>query len=71
MNIKMTELRNQEGLNTALNTYKLAMCKFIFEYLEHKVQGETVEELIKRALGGKLRDIGIKGISRIFNHRDC
>ena len=67
----MTKFPNQEGLNRALNEYRVVMCEFVFEYLQKKVQSETVEELIERALGREPRDIDIKDISKIFNNREC
>ncbi len=66
MNTDMTEFRNQEGLNRALNKCRAAMREFVFDHLENKVQAETVEELIERELGRESHNIDIKGILDIF-----
>ena len=67
----MTEFRNQEELNKALNIYRRAMCDFIFEYLRRKVRGETAEDLIGRIVNRKPSNLEPKHISQIFGHREC
>ena len=64
----MTESRNQEELNKALNIYIRAMCDFIFEYLKKKVRGETVEDLIRKVVNREPFDLEPKHILRIFRH---
>ena len=67
----MTEFHNQEELNKALNIYRGAMCDFIFEYLRRRVQGETVEDLIRRIVNRKPSNLEPKHISQIFRDREC
>ena len=68
----MTKYPNREALRKAHDIYCDAMREFIYQYLENRVQDETVEDLIMRALNREQHElIDIKGISNIFKNREC
>ena len=70
--ISMTKYPNREALRKAHDIYRDAMREFICQYLENRVQDETVEVLIMRALNREQHElIDIKGISNIFKNREC
>lgn len=68
----MTKYPNREALRKAHDIYRDAMREFIYQYLEKRVKGETVNDLITRVLGREqhgpvdIKDISIKDISVIF-----
>ena len=68
----MTKYPNREALRKAHDIYRDAMREFIFQYLEKRVENETVDDLIMRVLNREQqRTIDIKGISVIFRNREC
>ena len=67
----MTKYPNRNALLDAYDRCKEAMREFICEYLEKRVYGETVEELIERISGREVRDIGVEGILDIFLDPNC
>ena len=67
----MTSYPNKDALYKALDICRDAMREFIFEYLEKRVYGETVEELIERISGGEARGIDVRGILDIFLDSNC
>ena len=70
--ISMTKYPNREALRKAHDIYRDAMREFICQSLENRVQDETVEDLIMRALNREQHSpIDIKGISRIFRNPEC
>ena len=70
--VSMTKYPNREALRKAHDIYRDAMNEFIFQYLEKKVEDETVDDLIMRVLNREQqRIIDIKGISVIFRNRKC
>ena len=70
--INMTKYPNREALRKAHDIYRDAMREFIFQYLEKRVKGETVNDLITRVLKREQHGlIDIKGISRIFSNSEC
>ena len=72
MGINMTKYPNREALRKAHDIYRDAMREFICQYLANRVQDETVEDLIMRALNREEHElIDIKGISAIFKNREC
>ncbi|RKU21990.1 hypothetical protein C6499_20350 [Candidatus Poribacteria bacterium] len=70
--VSMTKYPNREALRKAHDIYRDAMNEFIFQYLEKKVEDETVDDLIMRVLNREQqRIVDIKGISVIFRNKEC